>query len=411
MRAPPPDPADRAEPPGASPALRPGTRSSLSSARADAPGGRGIRVGLALAVRDHDGPGDLGFLVLADVEEEAEHRRPNHAVRHIGDTQREEERVVIEHAKHEDKQDRREAQEAAQRAQPRPRNGGVAHVATHRDREPDHQELHQQMAWQYAEQVLIQLGGREGVERRQGHARGGGGEADEGALRRARLRDVEAGQPDRRRHHIEVAEDPLGPPAARELQLIDEESGGDSEAHHVHQAVELRAEPRAGLGEPGDPAVQRVEDAGEKDVPAGPVELAARREHDGPDAEEQVEQREQARHHDHDAPHRRGEGPHDGYSASTLAPARTRSPTATRSTGRPAAARNTSTREPKRIMPMRSPCVARAPTAPSVTIRRATSPAICRTSSGPRAARTPTDACSLSRLALSEAAWRKRPGW
>src|SRR6059058_4601261 len=66
-------------------------------------------------------------------------------------------------------------------------------------------------------------------------------------------------------------------------------------------------------------AVQRVEDAGEEDVPAGPVELAARREHDGPDAEEQVEQREQARHHDHDAPHRRGEGPHKVYSASTLA--------------------------------------------------------------------------------------------
>src|SRR5947207_15781338 len=122
---------------------------------------------------------------------------------------------------------------------------------------------------------------------------------------------------------------------------MDEEGGGDSEAHHVHQAVELRSEARAGLGEPGDPAVQRVEDAGEEDVPAGPVELATRREHDGPDAEEQVEQREQTRHHDHDAPHRRGEGPHEWDSASTLAPARTRSPTAPRPAGRAAPRRAT----------------------------------------------------------------------
>src|SRR2546430_2927251 len=184
-----------------------------------------------------------------------------------------------------------------------------------------------------------------------------------GPFPRPRLRDVEPAQQDRRRHQVEVAEDPLGRPAARELELIDEEGGGDPEAHHVRQAVELRPEAGAGLREPGDPAVQRVEDAGEEDVPAGPVELAARREHHGPDAEEQVEQREQARHYDHDAPHRRGEGPHEVYSASTLAPARTRAPTATRTVGRAAAARNTSTREPNRIRPIRSPRVARAPPA------------------------------------------------
>src|SRR2546423_515414 len=362
--------------------------------------------------RDHDRSGDLGLLVLADLEEQTEHRRPHQPVRHVGDPQREEKRVVIEHAENQNKQDGRETQEAAQGAQACPRHGGVTHVADHQDREPDHQELHQMMARQDAEPVLIQLGGGEGVERRQRHARGRRRETDEGPFRAARLRDVEPGQPDRRRHYIEIAEDPLGLPAARELELINKERGRDPEAHHVHQAVELRPEAGAGLGEPGHPAVQRVEDAREKDVPPGAVELAARREHDGPDAEEQIEEREQAGHDDHDAPHRpTGEGPHAAYSASTLAPARTRSPTATRSAGRPAAARNTSTREPKRIMPRRSPCVARAPTAPSVTMRRATSPAICRTSSAPRAARTPTEACSLSRLALSEAAWRKRPGW
>src|SRR5205807_933567 len=267
------------------------------------------------------------------------------------------------------------------------------------------------MARQDAEHLLIQGRGRERVERRQRHARGGRGQADEGAFGATRLRDVEPGQPDRRRHHVEVAEDPLDLPPARELELINEEGRRDPEAHHVHQAVELRPEAGAGLGEPGDPAVQRVENAGEEDVPPRSVELAARRQHDGPDAEEQVEEREQAGHDDHDAPHRRGgEGPHDRYSASTLAPARTRSPTVTRTAGRAATTRNTSTREPNRIIPMRSPWVARPPMVPSVTMRRAMSPAICRTSSGPRAARTPTEACSLSRLALSEAACRKRPG-
>src|SRR5205807_4366133 len=322
-----------------------------------------------------------------------------------------EERVVLENAEDQNKEDRRDPQEPAQRPHTGPRHGGVAHVAHHQYGETDHQKLHQVMARQDAEHLLIQGRGGERVKGRQRHARGGRRQTDGGPLRTTRLRDVEPGQPDRGRHHVEVAEDPLRLSPARELELIDEEGGSDPEAHDVHQAVELRPEAGAGLGEPGDPAVERVENAGEEDVPPRPVELAARCQHDGPDAEEQVEQREQAGHDDHDAPHRRsGEGPHGTYSASTLAPARTRSPTVTRTAGRAAAARNTSTREPNRMIPMRPPCVARAPTVPSVTIRRATSPAICRTSSGPRAARTPTDACSLSRLALSEAACRKRPG-
>src|SRR5213076_2983938 len=105
-----------------------------------------------------------------------------------------------------------------------------------------------------------------------------------------------------------------------------------------------------------------------------------------------------------------GEWGHWAYSANTVAPACTRSPTATLTVDRAAAGTNTSTREPNRIMPIRAPCIARAPAAPSVTIRRAISPAIWRTSSGPRAPRSPTDACSFSRLALSDAACRNRPG-
>src|SRR5207247_6433979 len=179
----------------------------------------------------------------------------------------------------------------------------------------------------------------------------------------------------------------------RELELVDEKGRRHAEAHHVHQTVELRAEPRAGARQPRHPAIERVEHAGEEDVPAGAIKLAARRQHHGPDAEEQIEQREQARHDDHDAPHAAGAGErlHGAYSASTVAPACTRSPTDTRTVDRAATGKNTSTREPNRMMPIRAPCVARSPAAPSVTMRRAMSPAIWRTSTGPRAPRRATD--------------------
>src|SRR5213076_1304564 len=155
------------------------------------------------------------------------------------------------------------------------------------------------------------------------------------ALRATSLGDVEPGEPNGGRHDVEVAEDPLRLAAGRELELVDEKGRRGAEAHDIHQAVELRAEPRAGAREARHPAVERVEDAREEDVPAGAIELPARRQHHGPNAEEQVEQREQARHDDHDAPHAGGaEGLHGAYSASTVAPACTRSPTATRSVDR-----------------------------------------------------------------------------
>src|SRR5207245_1059560 len=110
------------------------------------------------------------------------------------------------------------------------------------------------------------------------------------------------------------------------------------------------------------------EDAREEDVPAGAIELAARRQHHGPNAEEQVEQREQARHDDHDAPHAgAGERLHGAYSANTVAPACTRSPTATRTVDRAATGKNTSTREPNRLRPIRAPCSPRSPAPPSGT--------------------------------------------
>ena len=164
---------------------------------------------------------------------------------------------------------------------------------------------------QIAGRFLPQPGRGERIERGQRHAGRGRGQSDERALGPPRLREVEPGQPDRGRHDVEVAENPLGLPGARELELIDDEGGRDAEAHDVHQAVELPPEPGPRVGKPRHPPVQRVQDAGEHDIPPGAVKLTTRREYDRPDAEEQVEEREQARHDDDDAPHSgTGEPPH-----------------------------------------------------------------------------------------------------
>ena len=106
------------------------------------------------------------------------------------------------------------------------------------------------------------------------------------------LGDVETREPDRRRHDIEEAEDPLRRARCGELELVDEERRRHAEAHDVHQTVQLLSEPRPGSGEPRDAAVEHVEDPAQEDVPPGAVELAPRGQHHRPDAEEQVEQGE-----------------------------------------------------------------------------------------------------------------------
>src|SRR6266513_1173297 len=104
-------------------------------------------------------------------------------------------------------------------------------VAHHEDGEQDDQELHQVVARHEAEYVLIQLRGRERKERRERHAGGRRGQSDEVALRATGLRDVEARQPDGRRHDVEVAENPLRLAGGRELELVDEKCGRGTEAH------------------------------------------------------------------------------------------------------------------------------------------------------------------------------------
>src|SRR5439155_2990101 len=225
----------------------------------------------------------------------------------------------------------------------------------------------------------------------------------------ARLGDVEARQADRRRHDVEVTEDPgrAAAPATGgaggKLHLIHKEGRGDSEAHDIDEAVELRAKARAGTRDACDAPVQCVEDAGEDDEPAGAVEFAARRQYHRPDAEEQVEQGEEARHHDDDATERQGRWSH-GYCARTVPPTRTLSPGFTFRTGRAASGRNTSVRDPNRMRPSRSPCFTRSPGFASATMLRAIKPAICRTSTRPRGPRMPSDDRPWSTLAFPSAA-------
>src|SRR5947208_554354 len=84
---------------------------------------------------------------------------------------------------------------------------------------------------------------------------------------------------ERRSHDVEIADGPRGAagaspsPPPRKLHLVHKESGRDAEADDVHQTVELGAEACAGAGDAGDPAIQRIEDAGEDDEPAGAIEF------------------------------------------------------------------------------------------------------------------------------------------
>ena len=226
------------------------------------------------------------------------------------------------------------------------------------------------------------------------------------------LNDVEARQPDCDGHDIKVTEDPLGLPGAAERQHVHQERRCHAEAHDVHEAVQLLAELRSRVRHAGEPAVQRVQDAGEDDVPPRAVELAPGRQHHRPDPEKQIEEREQARHHHHHAAHVRTRQPRPFTRRTPPAPRPRPAPGRRRRRGRWGGRRGAGTRPPasrNRIIPSAGSCVARSPTRLSVTMRRAMSPAIWRTSSGPCAPRIPTDDCSFSRLAFSDAACRNRP--
>ena len=236
----------------------------------------------------------------------------------------------------------------------------VLHVAHHQQGEQQHQH-HEPLVLKVevrdGRPVPLRLAER--VVHGEGHAsrrRRQPGEPAGGRL--AGGQDVEPRQPERDRGHVDVRQDPREPAGAGEVEEVDQQRRRHAERNDVHQRVQLGTEAGPGVREPGHPAVEHVEDAGEDDEPSRPAEVAVERGDDGPESEEQVAQRERARHHHHDLPHRGTPGAAAAardqlHSATTVTPTRVVSPT--RACTRAPSGRKRSTRDPNRIIPIRSP--------------------------------------------------------
>src|SRR5262249_9158645 len=160
--------------------------------------------------------------------------------------------------------------------------------------------------------------------------------------------------------------------AARLQPEIDDQRGRETERDCVDERVELFTESAARSGGARHASVERIGNAAEHDERRRRRDLASNGENDRVDAAEQVEQRQTIRHQHDGAPHSltamqpaiRGRRVHGAVnSATTVTPAETLSPTLT-FTVEPTGTK-TSTREPKRMRPMRSPCCTRSPSLPS----------------------------------------------
>ncbi len=143
---------------------------------------------------------------------------------------------------------------------------------------------------------------------------------------------------------------------------VDDHRGREAERDRVDQRVEFLAEPAPAVGGARHAPVERVGDAAEDDVRDGAREVAARGGDDREDAEEQIGEREAVGQQD-DARVARGaratrHAPSE-LARAAVVPANVVCPTFT-CTGVPGG-RKTSTREPKRMIPMRSPWLTVSP--------------------------------------------------
>src|SRR5208282_294662 len=158
----------------------------------------------------------------------------------------------------------------------------------------------------------------------------------------------------------------------------DEERRGHAEGDRVRDRVgdaPERARRRGAAS--GEDAVEAVKADGAHDEEHRPELVAGEHVEDRAHAEGRVRQGREV-----------GEDPpavgHGVSRVIELVPARTRSPTLTTGLTR-AAGRSTSTRDPRTIIPRRSPFRRTAPTGTNETNRRATTPVTWMTSTGPRA--------------------------
>src|SRR6185503_19187066 len=147
-------------------------------------------------------------------------------------------------------------------------------------------------------------------------------------------------------------------PRVRKIEEVHQQGRGHPEGDQVDQRIQLRTEAGPGAGKSGHPAIQHVENPGKDDEPSRPPEIAVERRHDRPETKEQIAEGEGTRHHDHNVAHG-GSGKalaplSQLHSATTDTPTSVLSPVLTR-TRVFAGGRKRSTREPKRIIPIRSP--------------------------------------------------------
>src|SRR5215212_5904701 len=176
--------------------------------------------------------------------------------------------------------------------------------------------------------------------------------------------DVEAGQASGDGHDVNVADHPREAAGGLKFQEVHEDCWRHSKRDAIDERIELGAEPGAGICPPGDASVQHVQDAGEDEEPPRPEKIRLGGTHHGPESKEQVAEGKGTRHDDHDLPHVRaakaGAPWNQAHSAITVTPATVRSPsfTSTLAVG----GTKTSTRDPKRIMPSRSPWATSRPT-------------------------------------------------
>ena len=237
-------------------------------------------------------------------------------------------------------------------------------MAEHQDGEQHHDHGHDLRPGQHSEIRLEEGSLTEGVESSQDHPGCGTGQAVEVVLRLPVLLDVESCKPGHHGGDVEEYDNPAPRPVG-EVERVHDEAGGHSEGDGVDKGIQLGPEAGSGPGKAGDPSIQGVQDRREDDEPARPDQLPASYRHQGVDPEEEVAQRER-RGEDNDSPlevrlllpaRYTHSIPWDcgalEMRARDVLPTRTRSPllqVTLHSSGM-----KRSTRDPKRISPMRSP--------------------------------------------------------
>src|SRR5262249_7344861 len=256
----------------------------------------------------------------------------------------------------------------------------------------------------------------------QGRDRSGGRryrQADEVALVDDFGLDVEPGEPHRSAHHEEKRGHPARPREVGQSPGVGEHRRRDSERDEIRERIVFFAELRSGMRPAGDAAVESVEHRRRDDEDGRRLERALDRPPDREISAEEISDREECRQPE-EAPRKplressRSNGPRlvqtlvHFHRARPVCPALTLSPSPTRISV--ASGGKTSTREPNRIMPTRSPRVKASPGRGQKMMRLARTPAICLNITAPRPDSIVMRFCSFSSDAFESKAAIFLPG-